>query len=352
MTRGAARRSDAAISGDNSAAVNAPSSRKTADASAPAGPPNDPWLTRCNKSNEPSSNACRKSRRSAGSRSTRAPKTSSDLRSAKPLVTRCNLAVCVEPEMTVPTVWRLGRHPRCAFARVNSHHVAGRDRLRLYGRRFGNSTRYGPARACGDTEHARDRKPRHGWPAPQPMGHRIRLTPETIFADDRPVDGIGAERLDQLPGNVGFIRKNQESLDPAVAKRPAQFLDRGRQDLLIQVESDRGHGPGCIVGRTLGSICQLSQARSCPPTQPATSVRRSSVPRSPSSTDRSARAGWFEESTNWSRPGCPANRCSKTLRTTSGEGAGSTPRLRLSRPMDVPVHSAAGVSRGPRRLQV
>ena len=82
MTRGAVRRSAAAISGDSSAAVNAPSSRNTAEASPPASPPKDPWLIRCNKSNEPSSNACRRARRSAGSRSTRAPKASNDRRSA------------------------------------------------------------------------------------------------------------------------------------------------------------------------------------------------------------------------------------------------------------------------------
>ena len=50
----------------------------------------------------------------------------------------------------------------------------------------GIGTRHGPARARGDAEDARDREPRHGRPASQPVSHRIRLAPEPIFARRSP----------------------------------------------------------------------------------------------------------------------------------------------------------------------
>ena len=87
------------------------------------------------------------------------------------------------------------------------------------------------------------------------------LAPERALRYDCAVYRIDPERLDQLPGYVGFIRKDHHGSHPALTKCPAEFLKGGGNELLKQVAAYVRKGPVHIIG---GDVRLLRQSAHCP----------------------------------------------------------------------------------------
>ena len=212
-----------AISGDSWAAVNTPSSSRTAEASPELVPPNVLWLARWSRSNSPCSKAFCNAFRRAGSRVTVAPRdlrnrnssdsSSADASADKPASqTGAPIGVSstdLDPDAICKgysTTLAVEAKPVTIMSRIESEPTPARV----------DSGVEPHARSCSDRNRERsvppatvtalDRQPRRGRTASQPMSQGEGLGPERIlleFTGPRIVP-VG---LDQLPRDVGLIRR-------------------------------------------------------------------------------------------------------------------------------------------------